>query len=166
MKFKERAKSPFEGSSKYIRLKDGESVTGILRGEIYEFHIKWVNGKSVVVDEKDPEAKHRYKINMVVPEEGKFVAKVLEFGSMLYDHLYELSLNMNLEKTKLKLSRKGTGTDTTYIPVPLGPIEEKTLTQLSGVELNILNVQKSEPKHEEPPDFGPMPDLLNDELPF
>jgi len=161
MKFKPRDKS-FDGPSKYVRLKDGESIIGVLRGDIDEHYVKWVNGKTHDTTADDKDAKIRYRVNIVVYEDGKFVAKVFGFGPMLYDHFFELQKEMDLEKTKLKISRKGVDTNTSYLPVPLGLVDEKNLKAIAEVELNALGPKKpdSPPPGEfesEMPDFSEIP---------
>jgi len=35
----------------FVKLKDGESLVGVPRGEIHSFRMKWVDNKSVTFDE-------------------------------------------------------------------------------------------------------------------
>lgn len=141
------------GSSLFLRLKDGESVTGICRGEAYEFRQKWMNGKSTLVDESDPEGKLRFRLNFVTPEDGKLTAKIFEFGLVVYGQLSEINDEYPLEKTKIKITRRGTGTDTIYMILPIlkEPISPKLMKDIEAVPLNILEHKQKpvEPAHEE-----------------
>lgn len=141
MKFTKREISSSEnGNGVFLKLKDGESVTGVFRGEVYEFRSKWENGKSKLVDEKDPEGKTRFRLNFVMREGDKFVPKIWEFGVSVYNQLADINEEYDLTQTKVKLTRRGTGTDTTYSILPLlkEPIPPKVMKEIEDVILNVL----------------------------
>jgi hypothetical protein len=133
------------GSNLFLKLKDGESKTGVCRGEIYEFTIKWEGGKSSVCSPDDEGAKTRFRLNFVVHEDGKFVPKIWEYGLIVYNLLSEIAEEYDLEKTKLKITRRGTGTDTVYMILPLlkEPIPAKTLAEIEAVPLLLLEHKES-----------------------
>lgn len=170
MKFQKR-KVPTSGGGQtnFLKINDGESKSGICRGDIYEFHVKWVSGKSVVVASTDPEAKTRFRLNFIVYDEGKFKALIWEFGIMIYNQLADINEEYPLEKTKIKISRSGTGTDTEYRLLPLlkEPLSDVVMKAIEAVPLNILD-KALDPKKVVPSapswDDSPMPD--ESDLPF
>lgn len=140
MKFQKREITQSEGSSLFLKLKDGESVSGMFRGEVYEFYAKWEGNRSHVTNPLDQEAKVRFRLNFVMKEDSKLVAKIWEFGLVVYNQLADLDAEYPLEETKVKITRRGTGTDTTYSILPLvkEKIDPKTMTAILSVPLNHL----------------------------
>lgn len=149
---------------KYLKLKDGESVVGVPRGEIYSFKLKWENGKSVVLGEPNPAKHNRFAMNFVVKSDAGYQAKTWEYGITLYNTLSEFASEMDLTKTKIKVTRKGTGTDTVYVLVPLGQIETNSLNEIESLKLNILDKKPSNgPSHLENP-WAKDPNPVDDEM--
>lgn len=142
MKLPKREMPTSNGSSGnlFLKFKDGESKTGVFRGEPYEFYQKWVSNKSHVTSADDPEGKSRFRLNFVVLEDGKFVAKIFEFGLTVYGQLADIQEEYDLETIKVKITRRGTGTDTTYMVLPLlkEPIPAKAFKEIESVHMNIL----------------------------
>lgn len=171
MKFTKREpKSDGNKPNLFLQLKNGESATGVLRGEIYEFFIKWVNGKSEQVRANDPEGKSRFKVNIVVNEEGKFVAKIWEFSFFVYNDLANIASEYDITKTKIKITRNGSGTETRYLILPLlkEPLGPKAMEQIEAVKLNILNKDKPNVDTYSPGenDFGEPPVETDEDIPF
>lgn len=161
------------GSDKFLKLKDGESVNGIFRGEIHEFYIKWDGGKSSVVGPNEAGAKVRFKLNFVTFKESKFQVLVWEFGQPVYNQLSDINSEYDLSKIKVKISRRGTGLDTEYAILPLLADKDKlnpaTMSQIELLSLNILDT-KSQSKTPDTgwggsDDFGPPPES-DDEIPI
>jgi len=73
----------------YVKLKAGGSVTGVLRGELHEYEVVWVGGKSVLCTTPGA-GKFRFKVNLVVTENGAYVSKILEQGAQVYTQLKAL----------------------------------------------------------------------------
>jgi len=174
MKFTDRPKQSggsHEGPTLYLRLKDGEAVNIIPRGEIYEFYS--VFGQRGEATSSTPGAKLRFKVNVVVNEGGTLKAKILEFGQTIYDQMSEINKVCDVTKTKIRLSRKCSGkSDTTYMLLPVinEPLGPKVLETLDRLSLNILGAKAAQPKMPASgaDDFGdppPGPDDL-DEIPF
>ena len=140
MKFQKRAPvGSGDGSKTYLKIRPGESIKLILAGDEHCFRIKWHNGKSSPADDNDPEGKFRFKVNVIVKEDGKYVAKVWEQGSIVYNGLMDINEDYKLNKTVLKVTRSGTGTDTTYSLIPMpGGIDEATLSYIRDVKLHNL----------------------------
>lgn len=116
-----------------IKLKAGESVTGILRGEPVEYE-KAFNAES--------KPKFEFMLNMVVKENGALVAKILRGGWKIYSQLHQLSdAGWKLEECYTKVSRAGAGiNDTVYsvTTLPQAPTPE-TIAQIKAVRLHDLN---------------------------
>ncbi len=165
---KQQRQTPGSGTSPYLKVKSGESVKGVFRGEIYEWKAKWNQGSKRydVIENSDPTLNNRFKANFVVWEEGKFVARVFEFGLSVYEQLEELSKHYaNLETVKVVISRKGELTDTvwTVFPLPEG-LSPSNLEAIGEAKLNILNPKQEVSQEEAYDEFGPPP--TDDELPF
>ncbi len=140
----------------FLRLKDGDSATGVFKGEFLEFKkIGW--GKdSQEFPVTHSEGSLRFRINFVTPE---LTAKIWEFGITTYNILKDINAEMPLEKTKVKISRRGsTKENTSYTVIPIGPVSEEGLKKIEGVSLNLLDrSQKSE---------TPLPAIDNSEIPW
>lgn len=151
------------GGDLFLKLKDGESKIGVCRGELYEFFQVWENGRSRIAEPDEKGAKSRFRLNFVSYENGKFVARIWEFGLTVYNQLAEINEEYPLEKTKLKVTRKGTGTDTVYMILPMlkEPISPKALKDLDGVALNAL----AHPEAKEKPGTFES-EMEHDDLPF
>lgn len=140
MKFTKREVVQSEGSSLFLKLKDGDSITGIFRGENHEFHVKWENGKSHLTNEHDQEGKPRFRLNFITKEDKRLVAKIWEFSVVVYNQLADLNEEYPLETTKVKITRRGSGTDTVYSILPLlkEPLTPAQIKEIESVSLNML----------------------------
>lgn len=132
-------KEPKTGGGKFLKIGDGESVVGILRGTVLDYYVIWNPDKtSTIVPEGTPKAKFRFKVNFVTwDQEGNLEAKILEQGSTVYKALKELSQDYDLEKTAIKIKRTGSGqnnTEYSIVPLPKPP-SEKMLEALKNLEL-------------------------------
>ncbi len=159
-------------SDKFLKIKDGEVVKGVFRGEIFEYFVKWENGKGIVVGPNGG-GKIRFRVNIVIPDGATFKCKVFEFGMPVYDQMEMLNKAYgDLTKIKVAIARKGLALDTTYMLMPLvqEPLAPQVLAKIEAIPLNILDTQK---KEEAKPEI-PMPDFEDemesdpnfDELPF
>lgn len=137
-----------DGHSKFVKLNDGDSVKGVCRGEVYEFHMKWENNKSETVGPMAIGAKPRFRINFVVLEGSKLTAKILEFGPQISNQFYELSQEYDLSKTMVKITRKGEKLETEYIVIPVP--QPVNMMEMSKVELNILEHKEKPPQQDTP----------------
>jgi hypothetical protein len=167
MIFNKREVSSGQGNL-FLKFKDGDSKTGIFRGEIYEYHQVWENGKSQIVSEDHPQAKSRFRANFVIYEDGKFTPKIFEFGLAVYNQLAAIADEYKIEDIKVKITRRGIGMDTTWMILPLlkEPISAKAMAEIESVPLNSLEVTpQSKPKAVK--NYAPSSDNSGDEdLPF
>lgn len=170
MKLERKTVSGNAGNGSFLKIASGTSVTGVFRGEVFEFWQKWPNGgeKQVFFDEAKAmaaNAKPRFKLNFVTKDDdGKLVAKVWEFGLGTYNELAEINAEYPLEETVIKITRKGEGKNTEYHLLPLvrQPLNKKQLNEIAAVEL-----QKLEPvAHEPAGEFASEMDEDTDEVPF
>lgn len=167
MKFTKRATAG-GGDNLFLKFKDGDKKTIVLRGEVFEFRTKWQNGKSVVVPDSDHEGRSRFRVNAVIFEENKYVAKIWEYGISINNQLVDIQDAIpQIDRIKLRVSRSGSTKDNTqYNVIPLAhePLSAKQLQEIESVNLNLLSHSSKEPKV---PDFGaPPPEDDMDRIPF
>lgn len=142
--FVQTAQSEGSAGGPFLKLDTGESVNAVLRGNYYKFWQIWPQGGSKqIFDQPTSGAQMRFRVNVIVHEEGKFVAKIWEFPVMTNNMLVEIQKEVNLQTTKLKISRTGQGKKKAWMIIPLGPLDAKALKQVEAVELNILEPQQS-----------------------
>lgn len=142
MKFTKREvpKGEGNGTSNYLKIADGQSATGVFRGEVHEFYQSWPKGGDKQIFAKPtPGASARFKLNFVTHEGDKVVAKVWEFGLTVYNMLAEISEAYPLENTKVKISRRGVDKNTQWMIIPLGPLDKKGLATIEACPLEVLN---------------------------
>lgn len=143
MRFRER-KMTSEDSLPFIKLKDGESISGSFAGDPYEFYQHWKGGRSVICPGKDTCASckegdkgtFRFRLNLIVKEGDVYVAKVFEQGGKIYDYLRDMDREYKgLERVPVKITRKGTEKNTSYVILPQAPFTSKQLATLAKVPL-------------------------------
>lgn len=135
------------GSKNYLSLKGGESVQGVLRGDPHIYHQHWTGQNSSLCSGRDSCEKckagekpaFRFKLNMIIKENGALSVKVLNQGWKLYQQLRGLhESGWDLEKNSIRLSRTGTTkNDTVYnvSPIPNGTVSAAFEKQLAAVKL-------------------------------
>lgn len=144
----------------YLKVPAGESVKGVFRGDVYSFYQVWPQGgQKQIFDKPTAGASARFKINFVVHEGGKFVAKVWEFGITVNNLLADLAEDYDLETTKVRITRRGEGKNTEYsiIPIAKEKLTPAILAEIEAVELQSLKAAAA------PPPSGKFED---DEVPF
>lgn len=143
MRFPKRAAPTGEGigAANYLKVEENTSITCVPRGEVFEFYQKWPKGGvKEVFAEPVPGSGRRYKINVVLQEEGKFVAKVFEFGPRVYDQFADIAEDLKITETKIKISKRGSGKNTQWSVIPLGAADPKALKAIAEVALHELKV--------------------------
>lgn len=144
MRFKKiEVKSNSGNPTDYLKLQDGQSISGVFRGEVYSFFIKWNEGKTEEVIEGTPGAKQRFRLNFVIWENDRFIAKIWDFGVPFYNDLAEMNEVYPLQETKVKITRKGIKLGTIYNIIPLLNEKDKLhpnhKIEIEKVQLNVLN---------------------------
>src|SRR3990167_4785768 len=98
------------GSGKFIRLKDGDRVTGVFRGEPHTFYRafkdkaeyeNWAQGRSF-----------KFRINILLKTAEGWEAKLFEQGSIAFDQLFEAHEKYGFDCV-YEIRRKGSGQDDT-----------------------------------------------------
>lgn len=125
MKFSKAPKTGDSSGGEFLKLKDGESVSGVFRGEPHEFYSRYNpnNNTSSLVEENDHGARFRFRLNFVTrdKETKDFKALIWEQGPTVYNLLKELNEEYGDLSTKvLKIKRKGEKLETEYVIIPDG----------------------------------------------
>lgn len=137
-----------ERPSIYVKLNDGESIVGLLRGEPYEYedHFKKGHCMRKYGDEcqhcnKGEVKSFKFKANFITKENGALVCKILNNGWGVYKLLSQLNKEYSLDKTFIKITRHGTGQATNYtiIPAKDGAVTEEQERAISQIELHDLS---------------------------
>lgn len=181
IKLREHQKSS-GGGNLYVKIGDGESLTVVPRGEIFGFRVNWDGGKAVEIPEANPANFNRFKMNVIVSDNGVYSARIWEFGIVIYNQLAAYSEEMDLTKTKIKVSRKGLSKATEWLLIPLGPVKSTEIVNIESVKLNILgsraendyqydrtpynNREADSLPPEDIPYFGDDPGITEEDLPF
>lgn len=151
------------GSGVFLRLKDGDRIQGIFRGDPSIFRQHWVGGRSALCEGKatcehckaGDKPKFRFRINFLTKIDGVWMPKVFEQGYGTYLDLKEMHEgSYDLQVTLVTLSRTGEGTDTRYRVLPVkanGGLKEADFKKIAAIPLNELREesQASAPAPEE-----------------
>lgn len=159
MKFPKRQSNGYDGPSNYLKIKDGESVTGILAGHVCSYFQTGFGPTAIIVGPGSG-GKERFRTNFVVKEGDKYVAKVWEFGPKIYDTLSALSENgWDLSNTILTVARTGStkeNTKYTVTPSPKSPTAA-ALKEIAAMELNQLEPKPFQNEIKPPADDSGIP---------
>lgn len=147
----------------FIKMKDGDRLQGIFKGDPHIFRQHWVSGRSHLCTGKDQcehckagdKPKFRFRINFIVREDGVPVAKIFEQGYGVYKDLKEMHENSyELPETLVSISRSGEGTNTRYTIMPVknnGGLKPAEFKNFDKIPLN----QLSDKAPEEDTSFDP-----------
>lgn len=139
MKFKS-----MERTNKFLKLNDGDSVTGVFVGDPCEFRQHFVDGKSEVCDGNDcvhcqngQKSSFRFRVNFIDVKD--FAVYIFEQGKTTYQSLENLDGAIApLEKTLIKITRTGTALSTRYILLGLGVVPPEVQAKLHACLLHPL----------------------------
>lgn len=139
MKFKANPARSSGESGVFLRLKSGESVRGVFRGNPHEYFARWSSKGYEPCGEDDDGASFRFRINFIMRnEDGTFTSRIWEQGARAYNELKDLAEDYDLEVTTVKIARSGEGKhDTKYsiVPLPKGEIKGTALKKIEAVQL-------------------------------
>lgn len=126
----------------FIKLKDGESVTGVLRGEEIQ---KWqkFNNRTKRYEESshDDGGQFKFLINFIVKDNEEYKAKWLQGTWKTRKKIKALAQTKDLSLHPITVSRKGsTMSDTEYTVTVGSPLSEKTLQIVNSVDLLTLEI--------------------------
>lgn len=165
--FNSEPKSSGDGKH-FLKLKDKESVTGVLMGNVHEFYTTWKDKKPTEHKEYIAGSRFRFRVNLVTkdPSTGELVSKLFEQGAVVYNHLKALGAEYELEETYIKITRSGSGlNDTEYSILPLLKLQitPEVKLKLKAVLLQSLESEAAPQGSGEShgPNFDP-----NEEIPF
>jgi hypothetical protein len=144
VKFTKVEMTKSEGGSGGIFFKpdDGETVVLIPRGATYMFYSEYDSKKAS--DKWFAGASKRYRINVVLKENDRLVAKIWEFGVLVnntWAELQEDTEKKDIEGIAFKVTRRGLGKDTTYVIRELKEKEQPSpekLKEIMAVPLHVL----------------------------
>jgi hypothetical protein len=140
-----------------LKLNDGQSVLGIFRGMPERFYQHWKGGRSIICqgpekcslcrskDPDDQKASGRFRINVLIQENGQWVAKVFENGRDVFNALKAINEDCPLERIRVRISRNGTGKNTQYSIMPLvkdAMVDEALNKVLMGVTLVDISLRE------------------------
>ena len=135
-------------SSLFVRLKAGDKINGVFRGDPKIFRLHWIGGRSHRCQGKDlcehcaggDKPKFRFMLNFITKVDNVWLAKIYEGGYQTYKALKELhESDYNLEETAVSIKREGEGTDTRYIVMPLknnGGLKAADFKAVGAIPLN------------------------------
>jgi hypothetical protein len=140
-----RSSGPSSGS--FIKMKSGDRIQGMFRGDPSPFKQHWVNNRSVICPGKDncqhcaggDKPKFRFRINFVTQENGAWVAKVFDGNYGTFKLMKEMhESDYNLEETYVTVSRSGEKNDTRYSILPVknnGGLKAADIKAIMQIEL-------------------------------
>jgi hypothetical protein len=156
-----RAEGKGQGAKNFIKLKDGESVVGVFRGEPYVFYR--VFQENTEYDSWAEGRNFRFRINFVVNDGTDYSSKIFEGGSRLRDELISCSDEYGLDSV-YKITRKGTGKEgTSYKILFQSKLTGKALEKIKAVSLEVL--RKGGKKVAQVLDDQEPPPFLDEDLP-
>lgn len=150
-----------KNADNFLKIKDGESVKGVFRGEPETFYVYWEGKKSVECEPTHEKARFRFRINFVTRgKDGNLVSKIWDQGPTIYNALKDLNLEYELADTVVNIKRTGSGlNDTSYSVIPAK--ENKLPPGLDEVLLNDLKSKPTTSAYAEAPAFD-----SEEEIPF
>jgi hypothetical protein len=175
MKFLDESDGQSFDTKDFVRLKDGEEVSGVCAGEVFKFKQHWNGQRSEVCTQDNlcthcaqgAKAQFRFRVNFIVKEGSGYLAKILEQGWNLLEELDFLNTESggHLEKHVIKISRKGkTMNDTKYRVKDMGALPVEKLEVIAKIDLHDLSLKE---KDQKPEVFASEPKFdAEEELPF
>lgn len=161
--------------SNFIKMKDGDKVYMVLRGDVTGYRQHWVGqetsrcpGKATcAICHSGKKPSFRFRVNVIVKEQdGLYKPKILENGWKLLEQIHNLNdalteNGQDLEKKLVQVSRKGsTQNDTAYTMVvvtDLNPDQQKLFASIPMYNLESLDeqLQAGEQEKQMGTDHGP-----------
>lgn len=127
-----------------LKLKPGESVTGVFKGDPAMFYQHFTGGRSSECPGRNvcqqcasgEKASWRFRLNFIAQDStGAWSVKVFEQGRRVYTQLVEINKENPLEHTRVKITRIGADKQTTYQIMPstkaITTAENATIEKLS-----------------------------------
>ena len=163
---KAKEESEKADDSIFIKLKDGQAVSGVFAGDPYIFYSIFKDPKEY--QEKVKGSSLKFKVNFVIKnQDGSFALKIFQQGNTFLKDLLEMREEYGLDYV-YKIKRKGTGKDDTkYHILPVKPLDDGQKQDISNLDLLDL-VKKDKPADETPPpaEDGDPGQVDEDGMPF
>jgi hypothetical protein len=140
------------GGAEFIKLKDGETVRGVFRGEPYIFYQEF--GDKSEYDDYAEGRSTRFKINFVVKEGERYVAKIFGGGYYVLTALVDYKDKHGLDVV-YEVKRNGTGTDTRYTIMYDNKLTDSQLDKVKEVKLKEL--RRGRTRTDGPDELNPPP---------
>lgn len=163
MKFKPKTKD----HRSFVKLTDGQTVTGIFRGEAFEFRTHWHERRSVVCPGDGCELcmtkdkpKYQFRVNFITKENEAYIAKIWQGSYNFYDQLRDLNTDYPIDQNILKITRDGSGLHTKYKALPIlnSQITPELEAKISQIPLNELgHITDFEKEPADGPDLSDIP---------
>lgn len=137
----------------FIKLKDGDFVEGIFRGQPHFYYQKF--GDRTEYDTWAEGRSFKFKIPFVINENGAWVAKIYQGGAKVRDQIFDMGEEYGVKDTNgdlvridaiFKIKRTGSGKDDTrYSILFKGFPTAEQLLQINAVKLpNLKGVQEDD----------------------
>lgn len=176
MKLPEKSSAGAGSAEHFLKIKNGESVRGIFRGESFDFFQHFDDGapkticpgsSSCDLCKSGKRPGWRFRLNFLVRTNGAWTAYIFEQGTRVYNQLVTLNKTFPLETTPVVISRTGSDKATTtysVLPAQQAPISPETLQSIEHIPLRNLDPLYRE-KEEEMGEQGDYNDRIDD-IPF
>jgi hypothetical protein len=123
------------GNKNFVKLKEGESIVGVFRGEPYVFYRTF--GEQVEHDTWAEGRAFRFRINFITKDGEEYKARIFENGSKVRDILMSCNEEYGLDAV-YKIVRKGVGTDTTYNILFQSKLLAEQIQKMDALPLEVL----------------------------
>jgi hypothetical protein len=152
------------GGGLFLKLKDGDRISVVFKGEPLVTYVHWVSGKyqtcsyddSCEYCKKGIQQSARVRFNVVTAVNGAFVAKIFDAPWSVYEQLQKLSSDgWDIDTSRLIISREGELKETKWFinPAPGGAIQPDLLKQINSVKLHDLRPKSEQVEKLEPSEF-------------
>lgn len=141
MKWKEKFKEQMKGGGEFIRLKNGEEVTGIFRGEpviffkAYEPETKTTITKKEYFEYGGKSASKRFRLCFIVKEGENHVCKIFEGSKTSGEALSMIMDEYDITNTVFKIKRDGDKMDTVYHFLAKDKLTPEQVKKIDAIEL-------------------------------
>lgn len=140
------------GRKDLVKLKDGNSITGVLRGDPYLFRTHWEEGRSstctgegCALCKAGNKSRFRFRSNFITSVNKALTAQVLEQGYDIYVTIQAYSETCDLSNQLVEIRRKGSGkNDTTYLFLLKGALTPEQVAKINDIPLQSLNERPQE----------------------
>lgn len=164
----------------YLKIKDGETIHGVFRGDPYEGYSNFQTKKWYPLEAgKQEGTSYRFRVNVIIKEGASYVAKVWEQG---YERTKDIAKLMKeakryhqqdtLDNLVIAITRHGATKDDTSYELEIAEQQPGAATWkvINAVKLNDLsgNAPTTQGLSEPPMDDSPMPEgeYDADSIPF